>query len=69
MSKGLEGRIFSISVLPNTATQLVKAIYTQNELSKKDAYDMAGYLDKRYKMSDYVPTNPGETINEREDNG
>jgi hypothetical protein len=55
--KGITGDVYEISVLPNTATELAEAIYNQKDLSKKDAMDMAGYLDKRYGMSGFVPTN------------
>lgn len=60
-TKGLTGKLYEIKVLPNTATQLAEAILTQKELTKEEIMDMAGYLDKRYNMSDYVPKTPPQT--------
>ena len=64
--KGLQGRVYGISVLPNTARQLVEAIQTQPDLSKENALEMADYLDQRYGMSDYIPTNHPTTNNNEE---
>lgn len=52
---GLVAKVYEISVLPNTARQLVEAIRDQKDLSMDEALEMADYLDERYKMSDYVP--------------
>lgn len=54
--KGLVGDLYGISVLPNTATELAKAIYEQKDLSKEEAMEMAAYLDERYNMTGFVPT-------------
>jgi hypothetical protein len=53
-NKGLVADVYEIKVLPNTATQLVEAIYEQKDLTREDAYDMADYLDKKYGMTDYI---------------
>lgn len=53
---GLVGSLYEIKTLPNTALQLVNAIYKQKDLSRAEAREMAEYLDERYGMSDYVPT-------------
>jgi len=55
---GLTGNVYEIKVLPNTASQLVEAIYKQKDLSRAEAREMAQYLDDRYNMSDYVPLTP-----------
>lgn len=52
---GLVGRMYEIRVLPNTASELAKAIYHQKGLSESEAMEMAEYLDNRYKMSGFVP--------------
>jgi hypothetical protein len=63
MSKeGLTGDLYEMKILPNTASELVKAIYEQKDLSQADAYDMAAYLDKRYKMSGWVPPTDKYTL-------
>lgn len=54
MSKGLTGKLYGVAVLPNTASELVEAIYKQ-KLSEAEALEMAQYLDKRYDMTSYVP--------------
>lgn len=54
---GLLGMVYEIKVLPNTARQLVEAIRDQKDLSMEEALEMADYLDDRYGMSDYVPSN------------
>ena len=53
---GVTGSLYSIAVLPNTARQLVDAIYKQKDLKRSEAREMADYLDERYGMSDFVPT-------------
>lgn len=56
---GLKGSLYEIKVLPNTASQLVEAIFKQKDLSRAEAREMAAYLDERYGMSDYIPTSGG----------
>lgn len=53
---GLVGNLYEVSVLPNTASQLVEAVYKQKDLKRSEAREMAAYLDERYSMSDYVAT-------------
>lgn len=54
---GLTVDLYEISVLPNTARQLVEAIRDQKDLKMEEALEMADYLDERYGMSDYIPAN------------
>ena len=51
---GLVVKVYKVHTLPNTALQLVDAIYKQKDLSRADARDMAAYLDERYGMSDFI---------------
>jgi len=55
MSKGITGKVYEIKVLPNTATQLLEAVYNQKDLSRAEARAMAQYLDDKYNMGEYIP--------------
>lgn len=49
MADGLEGRLYEVSVLPNTIEELVVAIYDQkgkDKVSRQDALDMADFLER-----------------------
>ena len=60
MSKdGLTGEVYGMVILPSTVRELVEAIYNQPDLPVSDVFDMADYLDQKYKISPYVPPNKG----------
>jgi hypothetical protein len=54
MDDGMTVNLYTIKVLPNTASQLVEAIFKQKDLSRAEIREMAAYLDERYSMSDYA---------------
>ena len=55
MSKGVTGNMYEVKVLPSTASQLLEAVYTQKDLSRAEAREMAQYLDDKYDMTEYIP--------------
>jgi hypothetical protein len=52
--KGLDATVYVIDTLPNTASELLEAVYKQKDLSRTEAREMAQYLDIRYGMTDMV---------------
>lgn len=55
--KGLTGTLYQVAVLPATVRELVEAVYNQKYLKQEEALEIADYLDEKYNISPYVPTN------------